>query len=193
MMTLQEIVRTSLSPQELDSLQAASKLWRKMRRGKHMNDWSTIRPHLGSGSRMAMRAAGTNRREGRLYNQIFGAFKQEYFPDIPAATVSHLLWLDDDPERLRILDRLLGSPRFAARISAPSTARKWVEWALRRAAKAEPETPLTDDQIKDVVAKLDEPEAAAPQPATAAATAVAAASGGARETRSTPARNQAER
>jgi hypothetical protein len=95
--------------------------------------------------RLAMRMAFTNRPEGRGYIQAFAELMQaDDLDTMDKTSISAVLWLGDDPERMKVLRDLRDalSPGQRSRLNSPITARQRVE-AILKAGQHGPEVEET--------------------------------------------------
>ena len=109
---------------------------------------------------LAMKLNHVNRPEGRGYAESFGQLMQRHGLHIfDKTTITALLWLDDDPERMRILREIRDSmkPGERARLNSPISARQRVEKVLKARAKgteeSQKDSPVT--LLKRKVAELE--------------------------------------
>ena len=98
--------------------------------------------------------------EGRGYAESFGQLMRRHGLDkFDKTTITALLWLDEDPERARILREIRGSmtPGERARLNSPISARQRVEKVLKARAKgteeSQKDSPVT--LLKRKVAELE--------------------------------------
>jgi hypothetical protein len=77
----------SISEPILDHCEVARAAWKRLRAHQCWQDWRPVCLCLAEGSAVAMKAAHTNERKGRRYNEEYGAWlKAEGFTDIPKTT-----------------------------------------------------------------------------------------------------------
>ncbi len=89
-----------LTEVERDALAADRERWKHMAQGRHLDDWLGYGPSLMSLRHLAMKAVHVNKPEGRGYTEAFGRLLNQYFPSMDKTSISALLWLHDDAERL---------------------------------------------------------------------------------------------
>jgi hypothetical protein len=103
--------------------------------GSHLDDWLSYYPGLAIRRRLAMRVAFTNKPEGKGYNTAFAELlKADGLLDPAVKTgFTAVLWLGDDPERMKILRELREAmtPGQRSRLNSPITARQRVETILQ--------------------------------------------------------------
>jgi hypothetical protein len=95
---------------------------------------------------LAMKLNHVNRPEGRGYAESFGQLMQRHdLAKFDGTTITALLWLDDDPQRMRILREIRESmtPGQRARLNSPISARQRVERVLKARASG------TEEKQKD--------------------------------------------
>lgn len=162
-----------LSPDERDRLAKDEKRWKRMGEGGHLQDWLEFGPSLMTLRQTAMRIAFTNRPTGRPYTDAFRALVRKHFPgmdDDKNKSVSYVLWVHDEPERLQILaeQRQAMSPGQRSRLNTPKAASDLVRRVLKQrdedqAAKAgvEIEKRLSPVEVRDtIIRNLNEENAA---------------------------------
>src|SRR6478752_5332724 len=57
---------------------AGQAAWKRLKKVKSWTDWMAVGEALVAGRSMAMKGAGTNRPEGRGYNQLFSQYLSHY-------------------------------------------------------------------------------------------------------------------
>lgn len=78
---------------DLDRLGRAGQLaWGQLKKSKDWNLWLVVGEAMSTGRTMAMKGAGTNKPEGRGYNELFSQWLNRYkLNEIDKVTRSHLL------------------------------------------------------------------------------------------------------
>jgi hypothetical protein len=130
---IENIKQTDLTQSERDVLKHDAERWRRMGAGSHLDDWLAYGPGLMIRRRLAMRIAFVNRPEGKGYAQTFAALmKADGLDHMDKTSISALLWLNDEPERIQMLRELRESmtPGERSRLNSPISARKRVEQIL---------------------------------------------------------------
>jgi hypothetical protein len=133
--------RNSLTQSEQNILTEDRERWQRMGAGAHLDDWLAYGPGLMLRRRMAMRIAYVNRPEGKGYIQAFAALMQgDGLDTMDKTSVSAVLWLHDDSERLQVLRELRDGmkPGERARLNSPITARQRVKKTLKAREGWEP-------------------------------------------------------
>ena len=75
--------------------------------GAHLDDWLAYGPGFMIRRRMAMKIAFVNKPEGKGYAQAFAALMHvDGLHTMDKTSVSAILWLYDDPERMTILRQI---------------------------------------------------------------------------------------
>jgi hypothetical protein len=130
---------TQLTQSQQDLLAEDRERWQRMSKGAHLDDWLAYGPGFMLRRHIAQRIAHVNQPKGRGYNEAFAALLEKdglHTMGIPSITA--VLWLHDDPERLQILEEIrdVMTAGERARLNSPITARQRVEKILkvRRAA-----------------------------------------------------------
>jgi hypothetical protein len=84
---------TTQLDKDLDRVgRAGTAAWNQLKKSKDWGHWMIVGEALAAGRAMAMRTAGTNRPEGRGYNEQFSAFIDYYkLSEIDKAARAHLL------------------------------------------------------------------------------------------------------
>jgi hypothetical protein len=144
-MQADDIKQKDLTQSERDVLKEDATRWRRMGAGAHLDDWLAYQPGLMIRRRLAMRMAFTNRPEGRGYIQAFAELMQaDDLDTMDKTSISAVLWLGDDPERMKVLRDLRDamSPGQRSRLNSPITARQRVE-AILKARQHGPEVEET--------------------------------------------------
>lgn len=145
-MTLEIIEQTELTASERDVLAQAAETSRRLGAGAHLDEWLSLTPAVRIIRHLAMKLNHVNRPEGRGYVESFGQLMRRHGLDhFDKTTITALLWLDDDPERMRILREIRESmtPGERARLNSPRSARDRVEKVLKARAAG------TEERMKD--------------------------------------------
>ena len=143
-MSIEEIKQKELSPEERDVLSEDAARWTRMGAGSHLDDWLAYQPGLGIRRKLAMQVAHVNKPKGRGYNEAFGVLmRSDGLEHMDKHSISALLWLDDQPERMQMLKEIRSgmSPGERARLNSPITAKKRVADAIK--ARADPPLQVT--------------------------------------------------
>jgi hypothetical protein len=133
-MSIDNIEQTELTQSERDVLADDRKRWQRMGAGAHLDDWLAYGPGLMIRRRLAMRLAFTNRPERKGYVQAFAQImKHDGLDGMDKTSITAVLWLNDDPERMSILREIRETMKVGerARLNSPITARQRVEKILR--------------------------------------------------------------
>ena len=159
-MTLDNIEQSELTASQREVLAQAAEASKRLGAGAHLDDWLTLTPAVWIIRHLAMKLNHVNRPEGRGYAKSFGQLMQRHGLHIfDKTTITALLWLDDDPERMRILREIRDSmkPGERARLNSPISARQRVEKVLKARAKgteeSQKDSPVT--LLKRKVAELE--------------------------------------
>jgi hypothetical protein len=135
MMQVDGIKLKELTQSEREVLKEDAARWKRMGAGSHLDDWLSYFPGLAIRRRLAMRLAFTNKPEGKGYAQAFGELMKADGLLDPAVKTSFtaVLWLGDDPERMKVLRELREAmpPGQRSRLNSPITARQRVEAILQ--------------------------------------------------------------
>ena len=103
--------------------------------GSHLDDWLSYYPGLAIRRRLAMRMAFTNKPEGKGYAQAFAELMKAdgLLDPVVKTSFTAVLWLGDDPERMKILRELREAmtPGQRSRLNSPISARQRVEAILQ--------------------------------------------------------------
>ena len=92
--------------------------------GAHLDDWLAYQPRLMIRRRLAMRIAFVNRPEGKGYAQAFAQLmKSDGLDHMDKTSISAVLWLGDEPERMQMLRELREAmtPGRRSRLNSPIT------------------------------------------------------------------------
>jgi hypothetical protein len=145
-MTLDNIEQTELTVGERDELARARETSERLGAGAHLDEWLSLTPAVRIIRHLAMKLNHVNRPEGRGYAESFGQLMQRHDLDkFDKTTITALLWLDDDPQRMTILREIRESMSQGerARLNSPISARQRVEKLLKARAAG------TEDKHKD--------------------------------------------
>src|SRR6478672_8735402 len=127
---IDDIKHKELTPSEYEVLSRDKERWQRMGAGGHLDDWLAYQPGLMIRRRLAMRLAFTNKPEGKGYVQAFAELmKADGLDTMDRTSISAVLWLGDEPERLKVLRELREAmtPGQRSRLNSPITARQRVE------------------------------------------------------------------
>jgi hypothetical protein len=133
-MQIDDIKQTELDQSERDVLKADAARWKLMGSGSHLDDWLAYGSGLRIRRRLAMKLANVNRPEGRGYGEWFAALiKADGMDHMDKTSITAVLWLDDQPERMVLLREIREAmnPGQRSRLNSPITARKRVEQAMK--------------------------------------------------------------
>jgi len=136
MMNVDDIQQAELIASEREVLAKDRARWKKLGAGAHLDEWLEFGPGLMIRRRLAMKLANTNKPEGRGYNTAMGRLMlhdgMSWQDNTLKKSMSAVLWLNDDPERLIALRELREtmSPGERSRLNSPITARQRVEKVL---------------------------------------------------------------
>jgi hypothetical protein len=126
-----------LSVNERTVLAEDAERWRRLGAGEHLDDWLAFAPGLMIRRTLAMRIAFVNRPEGRGYAQAFSQLlERDGLDTMDRTTISALLWLQEDPQRLTVLREIRDSMTMGerSRLNSPISARQRVEKLLKARA-----------------------------------------------------------
>ena len=135
-MTIEDIQQAELIASEREVLAKDRARWKKLGAGAHLDEWLEFGPGLMIRRRLAMRLAHTNKPEGRGYAAAFGRLMlhdgMPWQDNTIKNSMTAVLWLNDDPERLIALRDLREtmSPGERSRLNSPISARQRVEKVL---------------------------------------------------------------
>jgi hypothetical protein len=125
--------RHQLTQSELNVLAQDGERWQRMGAGAHLDDWLAFTPGLMLRRTMAMRIAHTNEPRGKGYVVAFKALMEhDGLGAMDKDSVTALLWLDDDPERITALREIRATMTMGerSRLNSPVTAyqrvKKWL-------------------------------------------------------------------
>ena len=133
-MQVDDIKHKELTPSEYEVLSRDKERWQRMGAGGHLDDWLAYQPGLMIRRRLAMRMAFTNKPEGKGYAQAFAELmKADGLHTMDKTSITAVLWLGDDPERMRLLRDLREAmtPGQRSRLNSPIRARQRVEAILQ--------------------------------------------------------------
>jgi len=134
--------RANLTQSELGVLAGDRERWKRMGAGAHLDDWLAYGPGLMLRRSMAMRIAFVNRPEGKGYAAAFAAqLESDGLHTMDKQSISAVLWLNDDPERIMVLREIRETMTTGerSRLNSPISARQRVEKLLKTRAKARAE------------------------------------------------------
>jgi hypothetical protein len=173
--SIEDIKRNELTPDEQAILAEDKLRWARMGAGGHLDDWLAYQPGLVIRRRMALKLAYTPKPEGSKYNKAFKVILEaDGIDQLGGTAITALLWLAEDPVRMETLVTLRAgmTPGEKARFNSPITARQKVEKALKGEGnddqqKEEKVTPLAkanasivdlEEQLSALTKKLDKAE-----------------------------------
>ncbi len=133
-MQIESIKQTELTQSERDVLTADTERWKRMGDGAHLDDWLACLSGLQIRRTLAMKLAHTNRPEGKGYALHFAELmKADNLDTMDKTSISCLLWLGDDANRLQALRVLRNgmTPGQRSRLNSPISARQRVEKVLK--------------------------------------------------------------
>ena len=136
-MQIDSIKQTELTQSQRDVLKQDTARWERMSGGGHLDDWLAYQPGLMIRRQLAMRIAFVNKPEGRGYATAFGQLmKSDGLDHMDKTSISALLWLGDEAERMQMLRELREAmtPGRRSRLNSPISARQLVEKALKARA-----------------------------------------------------------
>jgi hypothetical protein len=149
-MTLETLRQTELTANERHILIEDRERWTRMGASAHLHDWLAYGEGLMIRRRLAMKINHLNRPEGKGYAQTFGQLmKLDGLDTMDKTSISAVLWLHDDPERMAMLREILETMTVGqrARLNSPISARQRVEKQLKVRSGGEeaksPTSPLT--------------------------------------------------
>lgn len=133
-MTVEDIRQTELTSSERTVLAEDIDRWKRMGAGGHLDDWLAYGPGLMIRRRLAMKIAYVNKPEGKGYASAFGELmKLDGLHTMDKTSISAVLWLNDEPERMSILREIRTTMTVGerARLNSPISARQRVEKMLK--------------------------------------------------------------
>ncbi len=133
-MTLETLRQTELTANERQILVEDTKRWKRMGAGAHLNEWLAYGDGLMIRRRLAMKLNHLNRPEGKGYAQTFQhLMKLDGLEHMDKTSISAVLWLHTEPERMVVLREILDTinPGQRARLNSPISARQRVEKELK--------------------------------------------------------------
>jgi hypothetical protein len=166
-LTLDNIEQNELTVSERDVLANDRERWKRMGAGSHLDEWLSFGPGLMIRRHLAMKLAHTNRPEGRAYNENMSALMvrdgfysaKETKNSGIKLTMTAVLWLHDEPERLIALREIRDTmtPGERARLNSPISARQRVEKLLkaREGGTEEKQKDSPVKLLKDKIAVLE--------------------------------------
>jgi hypothetical protein len=111
--------------------------WQRMAAGAHLDDWLSFGPGQLIRRSQAMQRTGTNKPEGRAYNEEMAALLKEHgLHTADTKQLTAVLWLHSDPERLAVLDEIRSAltDGQCSRLNTPTAAQQRVRQLLRPGA-----------------------------------------------------------
>jgi hypothetical protein len=146
-MSYETLRQTDLTANEREVLNKDRERWRRMGAGAHLNDWLAYGDGFSIRRRLAMKIAHVNRPEGKGYAQTFAQLmKLDGLDGMDKTSISAVLWLHDEPERMVVLREILDTMTVGqrARLNSPITARQRVDKELKiRAGGMEAKSPTS--------------------------------------------------
>ena len=145
-MTLENIEQTELTASERNVLADDRERFKRLGAGAHLDDWLAFIPGLRIRRHLAMKLNHVNRPQGRGYVETFAQIMEhDGLGGMDKTSVSALLWLDDEPERLSILREIRESMSVGqrARLNSPISARQRVEKVLKARVRG------TEERVKE--------------------------------------------
>jgi hypothetical protein len=133
-MSVDTIKQTELTPSEREVLAADRERWQHMGGGGHLDDWLAYGTGLMIRRRLAMRMSFVNLPEGKGYARAFrDLMKADGLDTMDKTSISAVLWLHDDAERMNILREIRDAmtPGERSRLNSPISARQRVEKELK--------------------------------------------------------------
>lgn len=154
------IAQSELTASERTVLAEDRARWERMGGGAHLDDWLAYGPGLLIRRRLAMKLGHVNRPEGRNYAAAFSALmEKDGLHTMDKTSISAVLWLEDNPEHLRILREIRETMTVGerSRLNSPIAARQQVEKILKVRAGGVEETLRTSPfaMLKRKVAEQD--------------------------------------
>lgn len=133
-MTYETLRQTELTANEREVLIKDRERWKRMGAGAHLNDWLAYGDGLMIRRRLAMKIAHVNQPEGKGYVQTFAQLmKLDGLDTMDKTSISAVLWLNDEPERMSVLREILDTMTVGqrARLNSPISARQRVDKELK--------------------------------------------------------------
>jgi hypothetical protein len=143
---INSIEQERLTASERQVLADDRKRWQRMGAGAHLDDWLAYGPGLMIRRTLAMHIAFVNRPEGKGYATAFKRLMEhDGLHTMDKTSISAVLWLYDDPERMTILREIRETLSVGerARLNSPISARQRVEKVLKARAGGTEETMRT--------------------------------------------------
>lgn len=137
MSDVEDIKQKELTASQREVLVADGKRWRHLAGGGHLDDWLAFGPGLLLRRMLAMKIAYTNRPEGKGYAMAFAAMmKADGLDTMDKESITAVLWLNDDAERMNILREVRDAmtPGERSRLNSPISARQRVDKLLKARA-----------------------------------------------------------
>ena len=136
------VTRDNLTEEQRAILASDRERWQRMAKGAHLDDWLSFGPGQLIRRSQAMQRAGTNKPEGRAYNAAMAALLKEHgLHTGDTKSLTAVLWLHGDPERLAVLAEIRSGMTDGerSRLNTPTAAAQRVRTLLRNGAgKAAP-------------------------------------------------------
>jgi transcription antitermination factor NusG len=132
-MQIETIKQTDLTPSEREVLKQDGERWKRIGGGSHLDEWLSFAPGLMIRRTLAMKLVHTNQPIGKLYTDAFNELmRADGLHTMDKASVTAVLWLNDDPERIQILRdmRSAMTPGRRSRMNSPITAQQQVKKIL---------------------------------------------------------------
>jgi hypothetical protein len=133
-MQIETIKQTDLTQSEREVLKEDGERWKRIGGGSHLDEWLSFLPGLMIRRTLAMRIAHTNQAIGKLYSDAFAELmRADGMHTMDKTSVTAVLWLGDDPERMKILRDMRDAmtPGRRSRMNSPISARQQVEKIIK--------------------------------------------------------------
>ena len=150
-MSIDAIKQSELTQGERHVLTEDVERWKRIGEGGHLDGWLIYHRGFEIRRKLAMRLADVDRPEGKGYALAFNQLmRADGLDTMDMQSVSAVLWLGDEPERMRALRDIRDgmTPGERSRLNSPISARQRVTKAL-----AARET-STEARLKQQVAEL---------------------------------------
>lgn len=135
-MDIEHILRTELQQEDREIVAEAKKRWANLGSGAHLREWMGLAPALRIQRKLAMHLNNTNQPKGRGYTRDYGELLRAMGINTKdgklMTTLTAVLWIDDQPERITTLREIIDtmSPGERSRLNSPITARQRIEKIL---------------------------------------------------------------
>jgi hypothetical protein len=128
-----KLKESELSPGERSRLAQDGERWQRMSAGAHLDDWLDFAPSLINLRHLAMKLNHMNRPQGRGYNETFGRLVDRHFHGMDKTSISAVLWLYEESERMEALREIREAmtPGERSQLNSPIAARTRVKAALK--------------------------------------------------------------